>query len=173
MGGRKARLDQFAGCGDGVGVERWATGLSAAFASSGNAVSGSFGDEATLEVGDGTEDMKDELSGGRGGIQAFLEAHEMDAAAVEIVNGFEQFSKGSAQAIEACDTKAITRAGVVNEFFEAGAFEAFSGDGVREDTNGTGFAKSVVLGVRVLICLGNASVTERIADSGSPGIGRF
>lgn len=97
----------------------------------------------------------------------------MDAEGLEIVDSFEEFTKGSAQAIEACDTKAITRAGVVNEFLEAGAFEALSGDGVREDTNGTGFDKSVVLAVGVLISLGNASVAEDVADSGSPGIGRF
>lgn len=101
-------------------------------ASSGNAIAGSFGDKATFEVGDGTENMKDEFAGGGGCIEAFLEADEMDAEYFEIVDGFEQFPKRSALAIEACDTQAIAWTGVFDEFHEAGAVEVLASDYVGE-----------------------------------------
>lgn len=61
---RETGLDQFAGCRDGVGVERRATGFTTALSGCGDTVTSAFRDEATLEVSDGTEDMKNEFAGG-------------------------------------------------------------------------------------------------------------
>ena len=44
------------------------------------AVAGAFGDETPLEVGDGTEDVEHQLAGSGRGVEALLEADQVDAA---------------------------------------------------------------------------------------------
>ena len=66
----------------------------------GDAVAGALGDEPSLEVRDGAEDVEQELARGRRGIEVFLEADQMNArrhrrvctqneflAIVEVING--------------------------------------------------------------------------------------
>ena len=97
----------------------------------------------------------------------------MDAEGLKIVDAFEEFPQGSAQAIEACDTKAITRAGVVNEFREAGAVEGLSSNCVGEDADSAFLEKAEALGVGILVNGGYAGVAEGVAGSLRPGIDRF
>lgn len=60
---------------------------------SGNAVTGSLGDEPSLEMRDGAEEVEHELAGGRGGVEVLLEAHQVDNSGLEGVNGLEQLSQ--------------------------------------------------------------------------------
>ena len=48
-------------------IELWSAGMPPLRAGGGHAVAGSLGDQAPFELRDGTEDMKDQFAGGRGG----------------------------------------------------------------------------------------------------------
>ena len=47
-----------------------------------------------------------ELAGGRGGVEAFLETHEVDALGLEAVDGLEEFTQRTAEPVEAGDAEA-------------------------------------------------------------------
>ena len=65
---------------------------------------------------DGAEDVEYELAGGRGGIEALLEADQVDAAGLEAVDDFEKLSERASQAVEPGDAQAVARSSVLDEF---------------------------------------------------------
>ena len=71
-------------------VEGRATRFSPAFPRCSDAVADLLGDEPSFEVRDGAEDVEHELAGGRGGVEALLEAHEVDVSGLELVDGLKQ-----------------------------------------------------------------------------------
>ena len=73
-------------------------------------------DEPPLEVGDCPEDMEHQLAGGRGRVDAFLEADQVDVVRFQVLDRFEQLLEGAPEAIQAGDTQAVAGAGMVNEF---------------------------------------------------------
>ena len=72
--------------------KRQSARLSAAFPRRGEAITGALGDEPRLEVCDGAEDVKHELAGGRRGIEALLEADQVNASELEVLDGLEQLA---------------------------------------------------------------------------------
>ena len=64
---------------------------------------------------DRTKDVEYELAGGRGGIEALLEADQVNVASLEVVNGFEQLSQRASQTVEPGDAQAVIGSGMVNE----------------------------------------------------------
>ena len=115
----------------------------------------SFSILSVHQVRGGAEGVEHELADGRGGVQALLEAHQVDALVLEGVNGFEQLAQRLSQAVEPSDAEAIPGPGVTHEFGETGALEAFSGDDVDEHPNGAGFDEPGSL---------NRALAERITD---------
>ena len=79
--------------------------------------------EPALEVRDGAEDVEHELASRGRGVEVLLER--------------------TAEAVEAGDTQAVARAGVIDEFGEAGAVEALSGHDVGEDTDGARLSETL------------------------------
>ena len=63
---------------------------SPAFPGGGDAVAGTLGDEPAFEVRDGAEDVEHEFTGRGRGVEALLEADQVDAAGLEAVDGSEQ-----------------------------------------------------------------------------------
>ena len=85
---------------------------------------------------DGAEDVEHELASRGRGVEVLLEADKVDAKCVELVHGLEQLLERTAEAVEVGDTQGVARAGVIDEFGEAGSVEALSGHDVGEDTDG-------------------------------------
>ena len=50
-----------------------------------------LGDKPTLEVSDRSKDMENQFAGGRGRVDALLEADEVDVVRLEVLDRFEQF----------------------------------------------------------------------------------
>ena len=80
--------------------------------------------------------MEHEFSGRGGGVEALLEADQVDAAGLEIVDGFEQFPERASEPVEANDAEAVTGSGVIDELGQGRAVEALTRDDVGEDANG-------------------------------------
>ena len=66
------------------------TRCSPAFPGCGDAVAGMLGDEPAFEVRDGAEDVEHECAGRVRGVEALLDADQVDAAGLEAVDGLEQ-----------------------------------------------------------------------------------
>ena len=94
--------------------------------------------------------MEHELAGGRGGVEALLEADQVDAAGLETVDGFEQLPERAAESVEADDAQPVTGSGVLDELGQAGALEPLAGDDVSEDADGAGLDEADMLGVALL-----------------------
>ena len=103
---------------------------------------GSLGDEPSLEVRDGAEDMEHELAGGRGGVEALLEAHQVDARALRVSTVSSSSRSDRPQAVEPSDAETIPGPGVIHELGESWALKAFSGNDVDEHPDGAGFDES-------------------------------
>ena len=88
--GGQSSLDEFLRGGNCVRVEWRSTRCAPAFPGRGDAVAGPLGDEPAFEVRDGAEDVEHEFAGRGRGIEALLEAEQVDAAGLEVVDGFEQ-----------------------------------------------------------------------------------
>ena len=80
--------------------------------------------------------MEHQFAGGRGRIDAFLEADEVDVACLEVLDRFEQFLERTPEAVEAGDTETVAGAGMVDQRAQPGALELSSGDHVAEDADG-------------------------------------
>ena len=103
-----------------VSRSEWrATGPAAAFSGRRNTVARALGDQPTLEVGDCSKDMEHQLASGRGRVDAFLEADQVDVVRLEVLDRFEQFLEGTPEAVEAGDTEAVAGAGMVDELGSA------------------------------------------------------
>ena len=79
------------------------------------------------------KDVEYEFAGGRGGIEALLEADQVNTAGLEAVNGFEQLSQRASQTVEPGDAQAVTGSGVVDELGQTGTVRALPGGDVGED----------------------------------------
>ena len=88
--GGQSSLDEFLRGGNCVRVEWRSTRCAPAFPGRGDAVAGPLGDEPAFEVRDGAEDVEHEFAGRGRGVEALLEAEQVDAAGLEVVDGFEQ-----------------------------------------------------------------------------------
>ena len=81
--------------------------MSAAGASSSDAVAGAFDDQAPLEVGDGDEHMKHQLARHRHSVEAFLKRAEPQPARLEAFHGREQLPERAAKPVEAHDAHQV------------------------------------------------------------------
>ena len=112
---------------------------------------GALGDEPALKVGNHSKDVEHQFVSCRCRVNAFFEAGQVNITAFEVLDGFEQFLEGVPEAVETGDTKAITRADMVDELTQPRAPELPPGDRVDEDANGAGLPQSVFLAGHILI----------------------
>ena len=59
-----------------------------------------FADEVAFELGQGREDVEDELATGGGGVDRLLEAAKADAAVGQAGDGVDQVPQGAAEPVE-------------------------------------------------------------------------
>ena len=157
---------------NGLPVECRAAGPPTTISCRRNSVPRALGDQPPLEVGNRPEDMKHQLAGGRSRIDAFLEADQVDAVRLEVLNRFEQFLERAPEAVEAVeagDTEAVTGAGMVDELIQSWALELPPGDHVDEDADGAGLVQAVFLGGDILVRSGHAGIAEDVSLAGRPG----
>ena len=132
-----------------------------------DAVAGALGDEPALEVGDGPDDVEDQLAGGLGGVDVFFEADQVDVVRLEVFDRFEEFLEGAPEAVEARDAEVV--AGAVDQLRQPRTLEVLSGDHVDENANGAGLAQAVFLAGDVLVRGGHTGIAEQVATAGFPG----
>ena len=68
---------------------------------------GAFADEVAFELGQGGEDVEDELAARRGGVDCLLQAAEPDAAVGQAGDGVDQVAQGAAEAVELPDDQGV------------------------------------------------------------------
>ena len=66
-----------------------------------------LGDQPTLEMRDGAEHVKDQLTGGRGGVDLFLQAEQGDSTGLELFDDAEKLREGAAEAVEADNRQGV------------------------------------------------------------------
>src|SRR5260221_11809630 len=81
---------------------------------------GAFSDNFPLELGQGPEDMEDELAAGGRGVDVFLQALETNSSFTQVRDGGYELLERSAQPIQPPDDKGITRSQVVHAVLQAG-----------------------------------------------------
>jgi hypothetical protein len=74
------------------GQHRRPAAAAAAGPSGGQPLGGAFADEVAFELGQGGEDVEDELAAGSGGVDRLLEAAEPDAAVRQAGDGVDQMA---------------------------------------------------------------------------------
>jgi len=83
----------------------------------------------------GPEDMKYELPGGRGCVNPFLEADQIDLSSLEAVDGFQKFLERAPQAIESDDGEGVVGPGLIKQGCQTWPVERLAGDHVFEHAN--------------------------------------
>jgi hypothetical protein len=101
------------------GHHRRAAAVAAAGPSGGQPGGGAFADQVAFELGQGREQMEDELAARGGGIDRFLETPETDAAVAEAGDGIDQVAQGATQPIKPPHHKGVARTKLVQELLEA------------------------------------------------------
>ena len=144
-------LSTLLGGGHGLGVERGSSGPAPALARRGGPVPRALGDQSTLEVRDRPENVEHELAGGRGGVEALLEADQVDATGLEAVDSLEQLAKRASQSVESRDAEAVAGSRVVDKLGESGPLEVLPGDHVGEHANGPCFGEAPLLSGQRLV----------------------
>ena len=142
------------GQGDLGGGERWFAPSPAAPGARGfEARPGALADEVALELGQGGEDVEDQLAARRRGVDMLLQAFEADAARVEGVDGIDQVREGAAEPVELPDDESVARAEVVQGGFQAGAvgFRAAGDVGIETLRVAAGGEQGVALQVEALV----------------------
>jgi len=135
--------------------------------SSGQPGAGAFADELAFELGQGGEDVEDELAAGRGGVDRFLEAAEPDATVGQAGDGVDQMPQGPAEAVEFPDNQRVAGAELVQDLLEGGAVGAGAAGGLGEHPIAAGRGEGVDLELGVLVGGGDAGVAEQMSHAGT------
>ena len=91
---------------------------------------GAFADEVTFELGQGREDVEDELAAGGGGVDRLLEAAEPDAAVGQAGDGVDQVAQRPAEPVEFPDDQGVAGAQLVQDLLEGGPVGAGAAGGL-------------------------------------------
>jgi glycine/D-amino acid oxidase-like deaminating enzyme len=91
-----------------------------------------FADEVAFEVGQGGEDVEDELAAGGGGVDRLLEAAEPDPAISQPSDRVDQVAQGAAEAVEFPDDQGVAGPELVQELLENRAVGAGAAGGLGE-----------------------------------------
>jgi hypothetical protein len=102
-------------------------------------------DEVAFELGQGGEDVEDELAPGGGGVDGLLQAAEPDAAVGEAGDGVDQVPQGAAEAVQFPDNQGVARAQLVQDLFEDWAVGAGAAGGLGEHPVAAGAFQGVDL----------------------------
>jgi hypothetical protein len=122
-----------------------------------------FADEVALELGQGREDVKDELAARRSGVDRFLEATEPNTAVGQAGDGVDQVPQRAAEAVEFPDDQGIAGPQLVQHLLESGPVGAGAAGGLGEHPVAAGTLQGVDLELRLLVGGGDASIAEQVS----------
>ena len=95
----------------------------------GDPVLGPLGDQTPLEMGDRPEHVEDKLTGGRLGVDPFLQTEQGDATFLEHRDRGQQFAERAVEAVEADDRERVPFTGIGEQRFKAWPLHRFAGNG--------------------------------------------
>ena len=121
--------------------------MAAAGPGGGQPGAGAFADEVAFELGQGGEDVEDELAARGGGVDRLLEAAEPDPAVGQAGDGVDQVPQGAAEPVQLPDHEGVAGAQLVQELLEGGPVGAGAAGGVGEDPVAAGRLEGVDLEV--------------------------
>jgi hypothetical protein len=124
---------------------------------------GALADQVALELGQGGEDVEDELAARRGGADRLLETAEPDAAVGQAGDGVDQMSEGAAEAIQLPHDQGVAGAQLVQELLEGGPVGAGAAGGLGEHPAAAGALQGVDLELRVLVGGGDAGIAKQMS----------
>jgi hypothetical protein len=124
---------------------------------------GAFADQVAFELGQGREDVEDELAARSGGVDLLLEAAEPDFAVGQAGDGVDQVPQGPAEAVEFPDDQGVAGSQLVEHLGEGGAVGAGAAGRLGEHPVAAGGREGVDLKLRVLVGGGDAGVAEQVS----------
>jgi hypothetical protein len=149
--------------------------LEAAAGSSGRQPgAGALPDQVAFELGQGGEDVEDELAARGGGVDLLLQAAEPDLMLGHAGDGVEQVAQGPGEPVELPDDQGVAGAELVQDLLEDRAVGAGAAGGLGEHPVAAGAVQGVDLEVRLLVGGGDAGVAEQVAhtDDGRRTLGQ-
>jgi hypothetical protein len=129
------------------------------------------GDDVPLELGQGREDVEDQLPATGRRIDTFLEASEADFPFLELPDGFDQVPDAAAQAVELPDHEGVTLPEVREGLIEPRPLGTSATGPVREELLATGAIQGVGLEIEVLFGGGDAGIADQ--HGRHPPLGRI
>jgi hypothetical protein len=138
----------------------------AAASPSGRQPSGrALADEVAFELGQGREDVEDELAAGGGGVDRLLQAAEPDAAPGQAGDGLDQVPQGAAEAVQLPDDQGVAGPQLVQELLEGGPVGAGAAGLLGEHPIAASPLEGVDLKVGLLVGGGDAGIAEQMTHA--------
>lgn len=111
-----------------------------------------------------SEDMVHQVAGGRRGVDALLEAEQVNVVCLEVLDRFEQINEETPETVQAGKAEAVAGGRMVDQLRQPRALEPLDGNHVLEDTDGTGLTQATLLGgVNVLVRGRQAGMAEDVS----------
>lgn len=102
-------------------------------------------------MGDGSEDVKDQFTGGGCGIDPLFEADQSDILFFQVFDRFQKFFERAPKSIQTNNGQAVAGARVIYQIGQARTVELSAGYHIFEHANGTGIFQTADLAAEVLI----------------------
>jgi hypothetical protein len=120
---------------------------------------GAFADEVAFELGQGGEDVEDELAAGGSGVDRLLQAPEPDPALSQAGDGVDQVPQRPAQPVQLPHHEGVAGPELVQE----GAIGADAAGGLGEHPIAAGALEGVDLELGLLVGGGDAGVAKQVS----------
>ena len=124
-----------------------------------------FADEVAFELGQGGEDVEDQLAAGGGGVDCLLEAPEPDAALSQFGDGVDEMPEGPPEAVEFPDDQGIAGAQLVQDLLEHEAVGAGAAGRLGEHPIAASTLQRVDLELGMLVGGGDAGIAEQVSHA--------
>ena len=115
----------------------------------------------SLELGEGGDDVEEQLAGGGAGVDAFVEALELDAFVLHRLDGFDQLLHGTSQAGELPDDEGVARAHEGEGFRQSRPCGLGAAGLVLEDALALRLSQRVPLQFQLLILCTNTRIADQ------------
>lgn len=121
---------------------------------------GPLADDIPFELGQGGEDVEDQLPATGRRVDALLEAPETDLAFLELAHGLDEVADAAAQAVELPDHEDVTGPEVCEGLIEPRPLGQRATGLVGEELLATGVLQGIGLEIEVLFGGGDASIAD-------------
>src|SRR5208337_854721 len=132
---------------------------------------GPLADDVPLELGQGGEDVEDQLPAAGGRVDALLEASEADLPFLEMSHGLDEVPDAAAQAVELPDDEGVTLPEVCEGLIESRPCGTGTTGLVGEEPLAAGAIQGVGLEIEALLEGGDACIADQ--HGRHPPLGRM